>query len=353
MNTWLNSFLQRGLVMSTPEGQLLMGWGKQSFNSQPNPQAAPSFYLPDFFLSNDQWITFECCEKVSKEGLLQLLQANTGQPPVSCYWKNSGKETFFDQFYKLQQLLTSGALIKAVPFVAEESPGVLSQEQLIYSLKAALNYLQLHPGYLYGYWDEDQGILGVTPELLFQAERNSELKLSTSACAGTLGRLIEPQDFLKDPKELHEHQVVIDGIIEALSPYGSVTIGELQLLKLGRLTHLLTPIHASLDSKLSFPTVLKALHPTPALGAFPKQAGWQWLLDYQSVFKRHRYGAPVGYVGEGDREATFYVAIRNVQWDSEKKYIAAGCGVVARSRPEKEWDEIQLKLQAIKEILQL
>jgi isochorismate synthase EntC len=42
-----------------------------------------------------------------------------------------------------------------------------------------------------------------------------------------------------------------------------------------------------------------------------------------------------------------------VQWGKDQMQIAAGCGVVADSVCDKEWNEINLKLKAVKEMLAL
>ena len=92
------------------------------------------------------------------------------------------------------------------------------------------------------------------------------------------------------------------------------------------------------------------MHPTPALGAFPRRPGMEWLKEYQQKIDRRRFGAPVGYAIE-DAQAKCYVAIRNVQWTKNQMLLAAGCGIVATSQYDAEWAEIKLKLQAIKEML--
>ncbi|HEY4831978.1 MAG TPA: chorismate-binding protein, partial [Waddliaceae bacterium] len=97
-----------------------------------------------------------------------------------------------------------------------------------------------------------------------------------------------------------------------------------------------------------FIEVVEMLHPTPALGAFPRILGKTWLMDYQTKMNRGRYGAPVGYYYPSKEEGECFVAIRNVQWVGPEAQIGAGCGIVAQSVFEQEWDEIQLKIQSIK-----
>ena len=103
----------------------------------------------------------------------------------------------------------------------------------------------------------------------------------------------------------------------------------------------------------AFEEIVQALHPTPALGAHPREVGRYWLLDYQQHFDRLRFGAPVGYTDPSTRISRCFVAIRNVQWQPNRMLIGAGCGIVANSDPETEWNEILLKLKAVKALLNL
>ena len=94
-----------------------------------------------------------------------------------------------------------------------------------------------------------------------------------------------------------------------------------------------------------FNNYVKKLHPTPALGAFPKKAGAEWLLGYQKKVDRKSYGAPFGYYHPPSQKVTCIVAIRQIQWGNRKIRIGAGCGVIAQSSLEKEWQEILLKIK--------
>ncbi|MEI8366579.1 MAG: chorismate-binding protein, partial [Parachlamydiaceae bacterium] len=75
--------------------------------------------------------------------------------------------------------------------------------------------------------------------------------------------------------------------------------------------------------------------------------------EYRKKIDRKRYGAPVGYVFPKNNETEIYVAIRNVQWNSGTMFIAAGGGIVPASTIEKEWAEVNLKFDAIREMLAL
>ena len=72
--------------------------------------------------------------------------------------------------------------------------------------------------------------------------------------------------------------------------------------------------------------LLEALHPTPALGGFPRQAALAWLHENEGL-NRGWYASPVGWVdarGEGE----FVVAIRSALVDGPQARLFAGCGIM-------------------------
>ncbi len=175
--------------------------------------------------------------------------------------------------------------------------------------------------------------------------------LSTMALAGT--RALNGPSLLEDPKEMHEHRIVVEGMVERLAPLGQVTVGETQELELPTLAHLYTPIEVVPNRSVAFAEWVSALHPTAAIGAWPKEEGWCWLLDQPNADERGRYGAPFGFIPP-DREAgTCLVAIRNVQWANGEAKLLAGGGIVAASQVDREWREFNAKLDSIQEALGL
>jgi menaquinone-specific isochorismate synthase len=73
--------------------------------------------------------------------------------------------------------------------------------------------------YVYGIWNQEEGILGATPETLFHT---SGKMVQTMALAGTAMKTSEnrPLDLLKDAKEMKEHRLVVEDIQKQLTPLG-------------------------------------------------------------------------------------------------------------------------------------
>jgi menaquinone-specific isochorismate synthase len=351
MNDFFSEWLNCGTLFSGEGDSLILGWGERQWVPGPD-DSRPSFYFPDFFLKDSApWFIQEHTTELKLSELINFCSQIATPPRKNHPWNTPHEQLFCEVFQDLQVDIAAGSLAKGVPFIIESVPMSMDHGQLIRSLKAILNYALHHPARLYGFWDKQEGMLGATPEILFRHEKNKQLE--TVACAGTKNIHEDQHLFLSDSKELFEHELVVKGITESLSPYGKVAVGDLQLLKLPKLMHLVTPLTVNLDDDVPFQEIVQALHPTPALGAFPKKEGVDWLEKLQNRIDRVRYGAPVGFLMPEKKVSHCYVAIRNVQWNDEGMQIAAGCGVVADSRFEKEWAEIQLKLKAIKEMLAL
>lgn len=351
----IRQWLTNGAVISSTPGRLLLGWGgQQRVAWTTNTVKKTSFYFPDFFLQDQRpWFQYEHMQEIDTNDLFQLLseeksELNYCNPTYT--WKSDHHSLFCCTFDDLMRKMAAGELDKAVPFVFENSSVTMTSSQLIHSLCNALKYAGKYPVYLYGFWNQHEGMIGLTPEILFQYREGRQLQ--TMACAGTSRKEDCSREFLSDPKQAHEHQLVVKGIYEALTPFGNVHVGKKQLLSLPNINHLVTPITVDLASIPNFDEIVRVLHPTPALGAFPRAPGMHWLESYQQLINRGRFGAPAGYLNE-DGTAACYVAIRNIQWDQSKMLIGAGCGVVPASQCDNEWAEINLKLKAIKEMFGL
>lgn len=339
----------QGGVMSLGSDLFYCGWGEGQWLADPS-QESISLYFPDFFLKDQTpWLCFPQSKLLNAEQLLTQLKYLEQEIP-SLEW-SSPSFAFFEKGYKeLQQLFGQSKLKKGVPYTFEVSFQKMTLGKIRYIVQALLKKTSHFPIKIYGFWTENEGMLGGTPETLFTYNlKQSELK--TMACAGT--SRCPKTNLMESPKDLHEHQIVIEGIVQSLNHFGNVDVRQTEIIQVPHLAHLSTPIQVSLKAAPSFKTFVEALHPTPALGAFPRKEGNQWLLDLEKETPRKRYGAPVGFWDPLKQEGSSYVAIRNMQWDQQQCQIGAGCGVVEQSLLDQEWEEIKLKMNAIKKMLDL
>lgn len=349
-------FLHSGTLFSVSPDKVIIGWGKRVQSDSPAPKGIPSFYFPDFFLADQTpWCSHETWGEFHLDELIEMLEKlQLSEPFQPLQWQLFSKGAFKINFDALKDLLISGALVKGVPYIFETAKAKMTPERLKASLLTLLRTVKQKPLHGYGFWEDGHGILGATPELLFRSSCPNNLTLETMACAGTEKSGTPDSIRLKSPKERHEHELVIQGVRDSISSLrGTLHVHETRLLKLPLLNHLLTPLTVTFPKEISFELIVKALHPTPALGAIPRPEGMRWLHQLQADLPRQRYGAPVAIIDANRNYTTCAVAIRNVQWQDEWMGIGSGCGVVLESDFEQEWDELLLKIASIKEILAL
>lgn len=362
ITTQVREFTKQGGIFRDHKGLWWLFSGPMRWQTEPSP-SHPSIYAPDFFLQNKEpWLVFEKVESASV-GELQLLLENRSegalynqknlrhfltqhQQHLDWNWQPPNRQVFDAQFEELTKQFQMGKMSKAVPLTFERSPIVPTEMMLQQMLHRLL--LTDDGCFPYGFWDEHQGMLGVSPEVLFRCEGKV---ISTTALAGTRESSLD-KNLLNDQKEVLEHQLVVKDITEALQEYGAVKSGTTREWSIGSLTHLKTPIELHADHKIEFEKIVESLHPTSALGVYPRQRSWTWLKEQPEAKIRNRYGAPFG-LKHPDGTSETVVAIRNFQWNDQGTLLASGCGIVCESQLESEWAELRLKRSFVKKMLEV
>lgn len=192
----------------------------------------------------------------------------------------------------------------------------------------------------------NDSFLGSTPERLY---RRSGDMLETEALAGTIGRDDNPEKdkqladwLLNDDKNLRENQIVVNDIIERLTPY-TETIDvqpEAQLIQLRRVQHLKRHINGNLSLGVKGVQLLTALQPTAAIAGLPREASLNF-IRVNEPFTRGWYSGSLGYFGH--HKAEFCVCIRSAVVTENTVKLYAGAGIVPGSEAEFEWQELNRK----------
>lgn len=191
---------------------------------------------------------------------------------------------------------------------------------------------------------------GATPERLVGLRGRT---VETDALAGTTGRGETPAEdewlateLLDDEKNVHEHELVAETIRDQLAPFASsVNAGTRRVKRLATVQHLWTPITAELAADEHVLSLVKALHPTPAVGGLPPDRALATIRETEP-FDRGWYAAPVGWI-DAAGYGSFAVALRSAVSRGTSATLFAGVGVVSDSDPDREWDEVQLKYRPI------
>lgn len=314
-------------IVKLKNGKLLFGWGERMELNEPS-LTYPCWFQTDFFLKEKRWYSHPFYAVVdSSEFLLNEGKKRADWQPIK------GFEPFFNE--------SKGAIIakkldKIVPYTYQEANFTPNAPFMLNHLLQ--NNQEL---YLYGSWNDEEGFLGATPEMLFEIYEN---KIWVYAVAGTAAA---PELFTM--KEVDEHNWVVKGIQDRFKSYGTLTIHPREVRPFHSYFHLVTPIEFLGAKNPSFNELVDILHPTPALGSYPKEQGEKMLKRWDEIIERGIYGTPFGYMFNG--EARAYVAIRNIQWKDGISRIFVGSGVTSSSQYEQEWSEICLKAESVKELL--
>ena len=221
--------------------------------------------------------------------------------------------------------------------------GDLDPALLLESLKAAT------PDCFHFYAEPEDGtaFLGASPERLFR--RDGRL-VESEAVAGTRPRGASSaddeglrDDLLHSAKDRAEHTYVSKGIREALEPLCE----ELEIedhvseMKLARGRHLRSKVRGMLREGVTDAGLLDAMHPTPAVGGYPRGEALEGIRALEP-FDRGWYAGPVGWIGADTSD--FAVGIRSGLVRGQKLVLFSGAGLVAGSVPDEEWAEIEQKI---------
>ena len=207
----------------------------------------------------------------------------------------------------------------------------------------------------YGVFRGDGVFLGASPELLVELRHG---RVTSSALAGTVARGGDElsdarlEDRLRhDPKELAEHQYVVQGVRTALHEVGVEVDAprSLEIVKLANVQHLASPVTGYARAGTGILDLVDAVHPTPAVAGLPRSAALDWLAANEGL-DRGWYAGPIGFI-DASLEGSFRVALRCALLRGDRARLFAGAGIVAGSRPERELAETTAKLRAMLDAL--
>lgn len=193
--------------------------------------------------------------------------------------------------------------------------------------------------------------LGATPERLVRTDGRT---FRTVAVAGTIGRGADAAEderlgraLLASEKDREEHAIVVQSIRERLAPVADTleVAPEPGVMTLRFVQHLVTEISGTVPDAHGLLALGERLHPTPAVGGEPRDVALA-LLDEHEGFDRGWYAGPVGWLG-ADGDGELCVALRCGIVDRTAAWLFAGCGIVADSDPDAEWEESRIKLRAV------
>ena len=199
----------------------------------------------------------------------------------------------------------------------------------------------------------DFQIIGASPEILVRLRDN---KITVRPIAGTRPRgknvsqdKFYEKDLLKDKKELSEHLMLLDlGRNDAgkVSKINTVKVTESFVIeKYSHVMHIVSNVVGKYNNKFSKFKSLLAGFPAGTVSGAPKIRAME-IIDELEKTKRKVYAGGIGYFS-ANGEFDTCIALRTAVAKKDKFYVQAGAGIVADSKPIKEYEETVNKAKAL------
>ena len=200
---------------------------------------------------------------------------------------------------------------------------------------------------------KDFNVLGSSPEILVRL-RKDEITIRPIAGTRPRGRTVKEDkkyvsDLLKDKKELAEHLMLLDlgrNDVGKVSKVNSVKVTErFKVEKYSHVMHIVSNVVGKFNNKTSIFETLLSGFPAGTVSGAPKIRAME-IIDELEKNKRKLYAGGIGYFTPNNEFDTC-IALRTALIKNNKFYVQAGAGIVADSKPDKEYAETVNKAKAL------
>jgi anthranilate synthase component 1 len=200
-------------------------------------------------------------------------------------------------------------------------------------------------------------IFGSSPEAQIQI-KNKEA--SIYPIAGTFKRTgndhedaLLAEKLSKDEKENAEHVMLVDLARNDLSRSADHVTVEVfkEVQYYSHVIHLVSKVSGKLQKNASSIRLATDTFPAGTLSGAPKPMAMKLINQYENV-NRGFYGGAIGFIGfNGD--VNMAIMIRTFLSRANKLIFQAGAGVVAKSNPESELQEVNNKVEALRKAIKM
>ena len=261
---------------------------------------------------------------------------------------NTSKSKFLRMVNKAKEYIKIGDIFQVV--LSQRFEAKLSKKPL--EIYKKLRVTNPSP-FMFFFNFEDFQIIGASPEILVRLRDN---KITVRPIAGTRPRgrnskedNFFAKDLLQDKKELSEHLMLLDlGRNDAgkVSKVGSIKITESFMIeKYSHVMHIVSNVMGVYNKKFSKFKSLLAGFPAGTVSGAPKIRAME-IIDELETTRRKVYAGGIGYFS-ANGEFDTCIALRTAISKNKKFYVQAGAGIVADSKPIKEYEETVNKAKAL------
>ena len=211
--------------------------------------------------------------------------------------------------------------------------------------------------YLFFFDYGDFKIFGSSPEAQLIVKDG---KAEIHPIAGTFKRTgndtedqLSAERLAADPKENSEHVMLVDLARNDLSRNGTDVVVEKnrEIQFFSHVIHLVSKVTGLLKSKTASYQMVADTFPAGTLSGAPKHKALQLIDKYENV-ARNFYGGALGYM-DFDGNFNHCIIIRSFMSRNQMLHYQAGAGIVSKSVPENELQEVYNKLGALDKALNI
>ena len=204
----------------------------------------------------------------------------------------------------------------------------------------------------------DRQLVGSSPESLIRVRDGIA---SIRPIAGTRRRGKDSyedeelkKELLSDPKEKSEHLMLVDlarNDLGRVCEAGSVEVSRyMDCEYFSHVMHLVSDVKGKVKKGVKQIDVLRSAFPAGTVSGSPKISAIEILSRLEKV-KRRFYAGAVGYI-QSSGDLDFCIGIRCALKQDNIWTLQAGGGIVYDSNPEREWEETNEKLGALKAVIE-
>ena len=281
--------------------------------------------VPDFCSKNKQWkcnIDFDSYKELFDQAKEQILDGNTYQIKIS---------QRYNAPFTLKPAYHFSKLMQANP----------APESFVIA------------------WD-DFSMVSCSPEMVIDYNAKTQ-KVSTRPIGGTLDRAkVNTKNkqelesyFYGNEKEAHEHNMLIDlerNDLSRFCEYGSVSIDQYRKIETyAHVYHLVSQITGCLSADKKSVDIVRSMLPGGTVTGCPKMKTLELIDRFEPCFR----GPYTGSFGTISDNGSIYLnlIIRTLVAIRGQAYVQAGGGIVVDSDAEYEYNENQIKAQALLNLL--
>ena len=261
---------------------------------------------------------------------------------------NTPKKRFLSMVNKAKEYIKIGDIFQVV--LSQRFEANLTKKPL--EIYKKLRITNPSPFMFYFNFSDFQ-IIGASPEILVRL-RDGNITVRPIAGTRPRGKTVTEdkffeKDLLKDKKELSEHLMLLDlGRNDAgkVSKINTVKVTESFIIeRYSHVMHIVSNVIGKYDKKFSKFKSLLAGFPAGTVSGAPKIRAME-IIDELETTKRKVYAGGIGYFS-ANGEFDTCIALRTAVAKKNKFYVQAGAGIVADSKPIKEYEETVNKAKAL------